>query len=765
MNKFKISVILSIIFLLFTVISTYCEVVNTSLGKSFTAIFPELSKGYIDLNANGQLDRLDDMDEKIPDSGVKDGIIQVQEILDFIEANYRFIPMDKLNAVYKALDTASGDIPRLIALNYSQRIKEVIRNKERLGANSLYLTPSALKKAHEEMLGYIATMLNAYKKEQKKYESDFSSASDQLFRMMEAGYPLPELNKDDKSLLVNLTIYTIGENKDSNPKRVLAAIRTLGKLKARQAVPYLKDLLESPEYGYESAVALGNIGNSDAREVLTAKVKEGVTGKLQEGIIQALGNTGGEDSVNILLSLLEPANGESPDSDTEKAAVRALSSTTEKDTKNRKVYSVLTSYLSNPDKELRILAIKGIANYKSTAAVTLLLPMLKSEKAEDVKIELVKSLSATNSSNALPAITALLKDPNTSSDLRKEIIYAVGENSNGSKSVLNIIDYLGDKNSEIRATTAAVIKKLYTQNQTTVAGALNRKLATRKDELFQKEASAILASLADPSTTITMTNLLSSSFPSVKKNATWALYRIRPENNLKVVTELQKLVTSETESIEVRINAVRALGAMGYDPPRSDVWKTLLTAFKLQDEKYSMLKLYAVKAVGELGTVNDQVLKDLVSLITREKNETVRNAAVEALKTMNGLTPSVEKILSGTFKRSSDDSFRLAILEVLSDMKSKETSVLAPSLLTDKQSKETRYRVIYALSHVGDENSLSALLDLTTDKDVSVFLTGVLEDADRTIMKELLARRMKTETNPERLSSLEEISSSFAETF
>lgn len=186
------------------------------------------------------------------------------------------------------------------------------------------------------MLGYIATMLNAYKKEQKKYESDFSSASDQLFRMMEAGYPLPELNKDDKSLLVNLTIYTIGENKDSNPKRVLAAIRTLGKLKARQAVPYLKDLLESPEYGYESAVALGNIGNSDAREVLTAKVKEGVTGKLQEGIIQALGNTGGEDSVNILLSLLEPANGESPDSDTEKAAVRALSSTTEKDTKTER---------------------------------------------------------------------------------------------------------------------------------------------------------------------------------------------------------------------------------------------------------------------------------------------------------------------------------------------------------------------------------------------------------------------------------------------
>ncbi len=765
MNKYRFSAFLSTILLLSLSLPVFPGVVDTALGRKFTTIFPELSKGYIDLNANGKMDRLDDMDEKIPDSGVKDGILQVQEILEFIEVNYRFISIDKLRSAYKALTDASGDIPKLIALNYSQRIDTVIKNKERLGADSLYLTPSALKKAQDEMRGYIATMLNAYKKEQKKYESDFSAASDQLFRMIETGYPLPELSKDDYSLLVNLTIYTVDENKTSNSKRVHAAIRTLGRLKARQAIPYLKKLLESPEYGYESAVALGNIGNSDAREVLIGKIKEGAEGRLQEGIIQALGNTGGDDSIKILLSMLDSKDGEKINPETEKAAVRALSTITEKDTRNRKVYSVLTSYLENNDKELRILAIKGIANYKTDAAVSLLLPLLKKEKSEDVLIELVKSLSATNSARALPAVTAMLTDPNSSADLKKEIIHAVGENSNGSKSVLNIIDYLGDKNSEIRSTTAKTILKLYKQNPAVVTGAVSRKLSTRKDELFQKEASAILAVLADPATTVTLTNLLSSSYPSVKKNATWALYRIKPENNLKVVTELQKLVTGETESIEVRINSVRALGAMGFDPPRTDVWKTLLTAFKLQDEKYTMLKLYSVKAIGELGTVNDQILKDITSLISREKNETVRQAAVDALKTMNGLTPAVERILSGTFKRSTDNSLRLSILEVLSDMRSDETSVLAPSLLTGEQNKETKYRVIYALSHMGDEKSLSVLLDLINDQEVSVFLTGVLEDADGTVMRELLARRLKTESNPEKLRALEELSSSFEETF
>ncbi len=765
MNKQKIYALTFLFFGFFALHTVSSAVVDTKLGKEFLKIFPELSRGYIDLNANGQMDRLDDMDEKIPDSSVKDGIIQVQEILDFIEVNYRFIPMDTLKSVKKVLLDASGDIPQIIALNYTGKIDEILKDKEQLGGDSLYVTPSALKKAQEKMLGYIATMLNAYRKEQKKYESDFSAASDQLFRMIEAGYPLPDLNKDDHDLLVSLTIFTIGKNKSSNKKRVTAAVRTLGRLKARQAIPYLTKLLDSSDYGYESALALGAIGNSDSREALISRMKEGASGKLKTGIIQALGNLGGDDSINMLLSLLVPAKGKKLDPAIEKTTVEALSAVTKKDIRNRKVYSVLSSYLSNPDKSLRILAITGIARYKSTAAVSLLLPLLKSEKSEDVKIVLVKSLSATDSSSAVPAITGILKDPNSSDDLKEAVIASLGNNSNGSNSVINIVDYLGNKSKALRDAASLALEKLYKQNSAVVTGMLSRKINSRTDEVFLKEASGLLAKLADPGTTMAVTKLLQSQYPSVKKNATWALYRIRPDKNLKVVTELQKLVTSETESTEVRINAVRAIGAMGYDPPRSDVWKTLLAPLKLQDVKYSMLKLYAVKALGRLGTVNNQVISGLSSVIIREKSETLKTAAVDSLASIDSTGSGLEKLLAGTFRHDKDPMLRLSILEVLSDMDSKEISNLAPDLLTKEESTDIKYRVIYALARVGDEKSLSVLLDETSDTTVSAFLTGVLMDADKGTLQSLLARRLKTETNPVRLAAFKTLNARFADSF
>ena len=70
--------------------SAAISVVDTDLGGEFERIFPELSEGYIDLNSNEKLDRLEDMDELVPESLIQDDILQVQEILDFIIEQYRF---------------------------------------------------------------------------------------------------------------------------------------------------------------------------------------------------------------------------------------------------------------------------------------------------------------------------------------------------------------------------------------------------------------------------------------------------------------------------------------------------------------------------------------------------------------------------------------------------------------------------------------------------------------------------------------------------
>ncbi len=68
---------------------------------------------------------------------------------------------------------------------------------------------------------------------------------------------------------------------------------------------------------------------------------------------------------------------------------------------------------------------------------------------------------------------------------------------------------------------------------------------------------------------------------------------------------------------------------------------------------------------------------------------------------------------------------------------------------------------IYILSHIGDEKSLSLLLDVSNDEEISEYLMGTLEDADRTILNSLVQRRLKTETDNDRMAILERLNSQF----
>lgn len=761
MNKKNLIGPMAIVLVVLSCFPLSAKIVDTNMGREFAKIFPKLSNDYIDLNGNGELDRLDDMDEKIPDSRVKDGIVQVQEILDFVSVNFRFISMDKLKSIKTSLINASGDIPELISLNYSSLIDEIISEKERLGANDLYLTPSAMKAAKEKMTGYIATMLNAYRKEERQYEDAFAKANSDLFRMIEAGYPLPDLNSEDKELLTNLTIHTIIKEQDSNISKVLAAIRTLGRLKAKEAIPYLQKLLALENYDIETAIALGNIANTEARKILMDSLRLEEPGKLKNTLIIALGKTGGDESVQLILSLLDTADDAEPEPETEKTIVSSLASLSSSGIKDRKVYSILSEYLKSSDPEIRILAISGIAAYKTAAATALLTPILKTEKSEEVLVGLVKSLSSDINPSTILSFSALLQDPKTSDELRTVLINAIGINKNGFKAVAPVVSYLGSSNEEVSLAAVHTLEKLYLQNGPIVVGGISRAINISTNERFLTVSSDLLSRIADPGSIVTVLNLLGSTYPEVKKNATWTLYRMSPADNVKVVTELQKLVPSETESTEVRINAVRALGSIGYDSARQEVWKTLLTTLKLKDSKYRMLKLYGIKALGEMGTVNKEITDSLSSVAVRESDETLKLAAVNSLRSLSSADPGVEKALINSFKKNDDDMFRISLLEALGDMGSLETTDLASFLLEKDKPGAIKERAIYVLSHLGDEKSLALLLDVSNDEEISEYLLGALEDADRSVLNALIQRRLKTETDSDRMVILENLNSQF----
>ncbi len=741
-------------------------------------LFPELSEGYIDLNSNGQLDRFQDMDEKVPESLIQDNTLQVQEVLDFIIDHFRFFTVERLEEIRAAVENAEGDIPEIIAISYGNRLAGAIEDKREFGADDLYLPPSVLARAQEEMRGYIATMLHSFRKEEGEYARRFSEAREQLFSMMEAGYPLPRIGDADESLLASAMIHTIITTGEDDPQRVKAAIRTLGRMQAEEAIPRLESLLDSDEFRIAAAEALGEIGNNTARGILTSALEESSPGQYQNAVIRAVGRVGGAESAELITDLAEAtrssgaegetgdteggAGGAGPDSDKMLTILRAMADLTAQGTRNRDIYQTLSEYLEHPQPDFRRVAAEGIANYGGRNALGLLQPRLSDEQDEEVLITLVQELKDYDEVSVLTSFTSLLDARGTSTRVQEEIITAIGAHANGPRVVRTVMEYLEHESESVRETTAASITELYEKDARTVVGALSRGVTTSDSELFLEEATAILGELADPASLTALTNMLGSPHDNVRRNATWGLYRIRPTDNARVAGELQTLVNSEAEPIAVRINAVRALGAMGQDSARLEVEKTLATTLKLRSPEYAMLRYFAVRALAELPSLGDESIEALLDTAGSGEPALIRTAALETL-TDNGIHLGGRTgTVAGIAQRSEDTEVQRAALRLLGDLGAGETVGVANTLLDTTDSSATRMQIAYALSKVHTEDAVSLLIDIAADEEVGQLAMGLLRDAEAQTVKRVVERRLQTEDDPEVRDVLERLGSTVA---
>lgn len=596
------------------------QVVDSPLTGALKKIFPALSRGYIDLNQNGGIDQNEDIDEVIAESTIKDGLIQGKEILDFIIKNYEFIPLEKLNSVVEILEKTRGAIPELIALQYQSRINDAAQKKEELDAMGLHLTPAARREAMDKMEKLINTMTMAYQKEAGKSETEFVQARDELFTMIERGYPLPEtLNQEDSQLIVNIMIHTIIKEAEQNSDQVKASIKTLGWIGDPTAVDYLLELLARPELKKESIKALGEIGS--------------------------------RKSLNRLLAELD------------------------------------------------------------------------TEKDKQVKIEIIRSVGKIGGRESISRLTAILKPE-------------------GEEQI--------DQDIQIAAQ---------------VVGALSKTLLRSEDKTYLTEGTRVLARLSDKASLPFLIPLLSSPYPEVKKNVTWALYRIRSAANPRAVDELKRLVKSETETINVRINAVRALGAIRYDSPQLKIWETLLNVVKMREEKYSMLRFFALQALGDLGSSEPQVIATLLKVANRDPDSEIKKEATSVLKDLSISDPLAENILIRLFKREKDIELRLRVIEALGDMFSQATADIAPALLKTEIPVPLRKRALYALAQIGGEAELLIILDAAKDPALNLFVQGILEDSNEEALKKVINRRIKLENNQNILQVLENLQSGLEEGF
>lgn len=746
------------IFLLIFSVFSGAQVVDNQLGKELLGIFPELEDGYIDLNGNGKPDQLVDLDEVVVETTVKDGVIQVQEILDFIENYFQYISIQKIEKVREILELASGAIPEIISLSYIRTINDILETKRELGTDGIFLSPSAMAQAMEEAQGFIASMAFAYKKEGDRFAQDFVTARENLFRMIEQGYPLPEITREqDLEIVITTFINTIIRDFDSDIQRVKSIIRTLGNLGAESSLPYLTALLNDDRYKLDVLRALGAVGHKSVIPILIEQLDRETAPEARQELIIALGDIGGEESLDILLSLLK--DGQEPES--EQIVLSAVGSVAASGSIDRRISTLFLSYLGNVDIELRKVALEGLAYYPSTAVVSAILQLLKTEKNESVRLAAVKALGATHSPAATPTFTAMLRDSEESEAVVETVILGLGDSAEGLKALPYVLESLGSSNDTIRSAAALTVARLFNLDARAVSTALSRGVLTRTDELYLSEGTRLLAAMADPSTVPTLTILLDNSFDEVKKNATWALYRISAEPNLKTVEALKKLVTSETEALTVRINAVRGLGNIGIDSPQLKVWQTLTTIVRLRGEKYYMLRYFAIEALGALRSNEPEVKSVLVSVALREPDDDLKKASVIALKEIGDSDSNAFLTLENLYKRSDNVDLKILIVETLGDFGAAQSEKLAAELLDESPRSEVKRRIIYSLSNIETVDALNTILDAASDPELGEYIYGVLEDCNRVTMMSIISRRLKTETNGEIRALMENLLAGF----
>ncbi len=734
------------------------QLVGSALNQELAKLFPEVPSGYVDLNGNGKMDQNSDLSETIPESRVKDGQLQAQEILDFIVANWRFIPLDRLRAVQAAVKATPGALNELIAIDFSASLEDAIRQRAAMG-DALYLTPAAYKEAMAKMSGIIASMSAAYKKEGSKSESEYVASRDALFGMIEKGYPLPEdIPAEERAALSTSMLNTAMKEQKSNPAKARTAIKALGRLGSMDAAPYLAGLADASgsDFQVEAIKALGDIGYKPAVPSLAKLIKSSAAPELRKAALQALGAIGGADGLDAILELLKPANRAALPKDFLAFIAQALSGIAQKGNSDSRVQAALKDLSASDDSQVRRAAAAGMGASATPASTDALLAVLGSDKDPGVRAQAVAALGRQKSDAIAPALIKVLREKDLDPVLEIAAVNALGDSPQGSQAVSLLVDNLADKDPGVRAASSAALLKLYPPNQALVSGALTRSLLASQDEPFLALGTELLAVLADPTSMPALLTLLQKPQPEVRRNVAWAFYKIRSASNPRVVDELQKLITNESETVAVRVNAVRAVGAIAYDSAQLNLWQTLVTTAQMRGEKYAALRYYAVWALGRVGGAKPQAIAALSRIAARDPDAEQRKQAVAALRDIAAPDKAAIEALASSYPQAEDVELQVLILEALADMGSDRGAALAADLIAGKAaSLAQKRRILAALAESPDEASASALLDASRDAHLQDFAEALLEGYPASFMAPLVARRLRTETSKEAISVLE----------
>jgi len=404
-----------------------------------------------------------------------------------------------------------------------------------------------------------------------------------------------------------------------------------------------------------------------------------------------------------------------------------------------------------------------MGSFASPSSADALLAVLAGDRDPQVRAQAVAALTKQKSDAITPALIKVLREKDLDPSLEIASINALGDNPSGSQAVQIMVDDLADKEAGVRSASTAALLKLYPANQPLVSGALTRSLLASQDEAFLALGTDLLATISDATTMPALLTLLQKPWPEVKRNVAWAFYKIRSSSNPRVVDELQKLVTNESEAITVRVASVRALGAIAFDSAQLNLWQTLVTTSQMRGEKYATLRYYAVWALGRVGAGKPQAIAALSRIASKDADVELRKQAVAALRDMASTDGASETALASTYPQTDDPELQVLILEALSDSGSDKCPSLAGDLLAGKASIAIKRRAMSALAASPDEASANALLDAAKSPQLQDLAEAMLEGYPASFMASLVSRRLKTESDKGVISVLESLDARFAQ--
>ncbi|MDI6641361.1 MAG: HEAT repeat domain-containing protein [Elusimicrobiota bacterium] len=409
-------------------------------------------------------------------------------------------------------------------------------------------------------------------------------------------------------------------------------------------------------------------------------------------------------------------------------AVEALSKTG-----NKKYIELLTSYLQDPDKQLRLSIIKALKNLNADEKIFIEnLSDTSPEVTKEIRKTLIELLSNEEILNLLKE--NLVKNSNP--DIRRQIAILFGE-AKENKAVEVLLKALKDTDSVRFAAVSSLGAILGAIGDKSVIDELADALHDPVSEI-RLEAAKSLVSLKANNKIPNVLNLLEDKDPSVKAEIPSVLDGFITKETVLYFTE----GLLKDKRIAVRKYSARALGKLGdksaapvlFEALRDkneEVRKEILNSLEalvdnslifnlcfLLRRKDIHIRTYAVKTILQLK--DSRAMPSLIDQLKREKNPELRGLIQKAI-----VEVSDNDVLDFLIRALKDKnlSVRISVINAIEKLKAKELlSELAQSLVVEKNSK-LKIAILTTIKSFGDKSALPGLHSaLLSEKSIEIKL-------------------------------------------